>query len=209
MPFDVEIDASGTIYIADTHNHRIRQVSPEGVITTVAGIGEPDFSGDGGLAVQASLNMPYGIALDGSGSLYVADSENHRVRKISAEGIITTIAGSGVIGDSGDGGLAIKAQLNSPQELFITSQNEILVVDEHNHKIRKIVPAGIIDTVAGTGEAGFSGDGGAATDARLNDPEDIWGYPSGEILIVDGDNKRVRKIDKTGRIKTLIGHSPF
>lgn len=204
-PFDICIDGSGVLYVADWGNHRIRRITPDGIITTVAGTGQPGFSGDDGPAIMAKLNEPYGIAIDNSGSIYVADSGNHRVRKISNDENITTIAGTGVAGFSGDGGRAEKAQLNSPQAIFVNSKNEIYINDEHNHRIRKISQNGIIETVVGNGKPGYIGDGGLATKASLNDPENLWIDALGNIYLTDGDNNLVRKVDTVGIIHTIAG----
>lgn len=205
VPRDICIDLSGNIYVSDWGNQRIRRINPEGIITTVAGTGQPGFSGDGGSAMKARLNEPYGIAIDNSGNIYIADSENHRVRKISRDGVINTIAGTGVPGFSGDGRMAVKAQLNSPQAIFVATSNEIFINDEHNHRIRKISQNGIIQTVAGNGKPGYSGDGGLATNASLNDPEYLWIDALGNIFITDGDNNLVRKVDINKIITTIAG----
>jgi len=204
-PFDVRVSPAGDLYIADTENHRIRRVTPEGVIATIAGTGVPGFSGDGGPATSAALNTPYSVALGAQGNLYMTDSENHRIREISPDGLIHTIAGTGEMGYSGDGGPATSARLNSPQFVFVTRDNEIYVGDEHNHRIRKISPSGIIVTVAGNGDAGFGGDGGPATEALFSDPECVWVLPSGGFLVADGDNQRIRYVDPSGMVTTIVG----
>jgi trimeric autotransporter adhesin len=204
-PTDICLGSSGALYVADFENHRIRRISSDGMITTVAGNGQAGFSGDGGPAIQASLNTPYGVAVDQQGNFYIADSKNHRIRKVSRDGIITTVAGTGVASFSGDGGMATAAQLNSPQALFITASNDMYINDEHNHRIRKVAPSGIIETVAGNGKASYAGDGGRATQASLNDPEDVWVDMAGNLFITDGDNHRIRKVDTRGIITTIAG----
>jgi sugar lactone lactonase YvrE len=204
-PTDICLDSSGALYVADFENHRIRRITPDGMITTVAGNGQAGFSGDGGLAIEASLNTPYGVEVDQQDNLYVADSKNHRIRKVSRNGIITTVAGTGVAGFSGDGDLATAAQFNSPQALFITAAHDIFINDEHNHRIRKVSSSGIIETIAGNGQAAYTGDGGRATQASLNDPEDIWVDTAGNLFITDGDNHRIRKVDTQGIITTIAG----
>ena len=204
-PMDLCMDLRGDFYIADWGNHRIRRISREGIITTIAGTGEPGFSGDGGPAIKARLKKPYGIAIDRIGNIYVADSGNHRVRKVSTNGIINTIAGTGIAGFSGDDGIASQAQLDSPQAVFVSPSNEIFINDEHNHRIRKILPSAIIQTVVGNGRPGFSGDGGLATNASINDPEHLWVDASSNIFFTDGDNNRVGKVDANGIITTITG----
>jgi sugar lactone lactonase YvrE len=204
-PTDVCLGSTGALYVADFENHRIRQISSDGTMTTVAGNGRAGFSGDGGPAIEASLNTPYGVEVDQQGNLYVADSKNHRIRKVSRDGMITTVVGTGIAGFSGDGGMATAAQLNSPQALFITLSNDMYINDEHNHRIRKVAPSGIIETVAGNGKASYAGDGGRATQASLNDPEDVWVDTAGNLFITDGDNHRIRKVDTRGIITTIAG----
>jgi len=205
IPFDICIDDSGILCIADWGNHRIRRISQDGIITTIAGTGQPGYSGDGGPAIKAKLNEPYGVYIDDSGNIYIADSGNHRVRKISRDGNITTIAGTGVAGFSGDGGMAKGARLNSPQDIFVTLSNEIYINDEHNNRIRKISQDGIIKTVVGNGRPGYAGDGEASAKASLNDPEYLWVDVSGQIYVTDGDNNLVRKVDTKGIITTIAG----
>jgi uncharacterized protein (TIGR03437 family) len=182
------VDLFGNLYIADTLNSRIRKVSG-GIITTVAGNGNQGFSGDGGPATSASLNTPWGIAVDSAGDLYIADNQNSRIRKVSG-GIITTIAGNGSTDSSGDGGLAINASL-VPLGLAIDSSGTLYVVD--SNRIRKI-SQGTITTVAGNGNEGDSGDGGPATAASLNNPLGVAVDISGNIYIADTGNSRVRKV---------------
>jgi len=204
-PMDVKIGPFGYLFILERDNHAIRRVDPNGYITTYAGMGVAGFSGDGGQATQALLNTPYGIAVDPDGNVYVADSENHRVRKISREGVITTVAGVGTPGFSGDGGWAVEAELNSPQSVLWTADHSLIIGDEHNNRIRKVSQAGMISTIAGTGLPGFSGDGGPAIHAQLNDPEYLWEDDQGKLYISDGDNGRIRMIDGEGIITTVAG----
>lgn len=204
-PFDICIGTSGCIYIADWGNHAIRKVSPDGIITTIAGTGQPGFSGDGGAATDAMLKGPYGLGIDRMNNLYIADSGNNRVRKVDTLGIITTIAGNGKAGYSGNNGPAIDAMFNSPQDILITPSQEIVVNDEHNHCIRKISRSGIIKSFIGTGKPGFSGDGGPAGMANLNDPEYLWLDSMGNLFLSDGDNNRIRVVDRDNIITTIAG----
>jgi sugar lactone lactonase YvrE len=160
FPLGVTVDAQGNVYVADTSNNRVRKISG-GIITTVAGTGTPGFAGDGGQATSAQLNIPGGVAVDSQGNLYIADEGNQRVRKVSG-GIITTVAGIGTAGYSGDGGQATSAQLNFPHGVEVDAQGNVFITDTDNSRVREVT-GGIITTIAGNGTAGFSGDGGQAT----------------------------------------------
>ena len=202
---DISIDGSGNLFIADTKNHRIRKVDPSGVITTVAGNGISGFSGDGGAATDASLYGPESISTDGSGNLYIADTKNHRIRKVDPSGIITTVAGASFDGFSGDGGPATGESLDSPSGVFADGSGNLYIADTKNHRIRKVDPSGIITTVAGNGTEGFTGDGGAATDASLDSPNSVFVDGSGHLYIADWGNQRIRKMDASGIITTVAG----
>jgi sugar lactone lactonase YvrE len=205
-PTGIAVGLDGSVYIADAANvglesgdidsHRIRRVGPGGTITTVAGAGEGEYSGDGGPATEAHLNDPEAVAIDADGSLYVADTENHRIRRVAPDGIISTVAGIGEAyalgGYSGDGGPAVEAELDSPKGVAIGLDGSLFIADTDNHRVRRVDPEGIITTVAGTGEAGFSGDGGPATEARLK-PEDIAVGPDGSLYIADACG-RIRRV---------------
>jgi sugar lactone lactonase YvrE len=209
-PFSVYVDTYGNIYIADTYNHRIRKVqSATGIITTVAGDGHHRFKGDGGLATSASLDMPYDVAVDSEGNIFIADTNNEVIRKVDgATGIIDTVAGRGKWpGYWGDGGSATSALLNGPTGVCVDSAGNMCISDSNNNVVRTVdATTQIITTIAGTGTAGFSGDGGAATQARLDYPEGLWRDSSGDLYIVDTDNCRVRMVDSaTGIISTVAG----
>jgi len=161
------------LFIADFFNSSIRKVNAAGIITTVAGNGTAGFSGDGGPATAAQLDGPGGVAVDGSGNLFIADLADSRVRKVDVTGMITTVAGDGTPGFSGDGGSATAAQLAFPFDVAIDSLGNLYIADSNNHRIRMVNAAGIITTVAGDGTFGFSGDGGPATTAQLNTPVGI------------------------------------
>ncbi len=199
-PKDIALDSSGDLYIADTGNNRVRMVTPAGIITTFAGIGGPGYVGaylgDGGPAVSAGLYFPSGLAVDGAGNLYVADTNNHRVRKISLAGIITTIAGNGIAGWSGDGGPAVQAQLTGPFGLKLDRAGNLYIAD--GTSVRIVSPAGIITTIAGTGVQGFSGDGGPATSALLG----AWGLAfdgAGNLYVADPWSNSIRVLRPAGQ----------
>ena len=171
-PYGVAVDSAGDVYIADVGNQRIRKIYSTGTITTIAGSGEYGFgfSGDGGPAVEAELRRPYGVAVDSAGNVYIADSIDHRIRKVDPTGTITTIAGTGEFGFSGDGGPAVEAELRSPYGVAVDSAGDVYIADVGNQRIRKVDSTGTITTIAGTGEFGFSGDGGPAVEAELRSP---------------------------------------
>jgi sugar lactone lactonase YvrE len=189
FPSGVATDAQGNVYIADADDHRVRKVDPSGTITTVAGIGEAGFSGDGGPAISAKLSLPAGIALDGHGDLFIADG--YRVRKVNSTGRITTIAGTGQPGFSGDGGRATLAKLYDPTGLAVDRAGNVYIADRY--RVRKVSPDGTITTFAGT-DAGFSGDGGPATSAELSYPSGVVLDEHGNVYISDTGNSRIRKV---------------
>jgi uncharacterized protein (TIGR03437 family) len=203
---EVAVDTAGNLFIADTNNNRIRKVNPGGIITTVAGNGTAGFSGDGGPATSASLNSPQGIAVDATGNLYIADAGNQRIRKVSPTGTVATIAGSGIQGFFGDGGPATRASLNHPLRVTVDSAGNLYVADSENERIRKVSPNGIITTVAGNGVRGFSGDGGPATSASLNEPYGVAVDAAGKLYIADSFNARIRRVSPGGIISTMAGN---
>jgi len=196
-PQGVFVDGSGNIFIADSSNQRIRKVAAgTGIITTVAGTGTAGFSGDGGPATSAQLDFPLSVFVDSSGNIWIVDISNSRIREVvAATGNIRTVAGNGSFGSNGDGGQATSAQLSNPHGVFVDSLGNIFIADSLNYRIREVAAGtGIITTVAGTGTAGFRGDGGPATSAQLGYPAAVFGDGSGNILIADENNIRIRKI---------------
>ena len=204
-PAAVALDAAGNLYVADQGNQRIRRVDTAGTITTVAGNGTPGFSGDNGPATAGSLAAPFGVALDVSGNLYIADRSNQRIRRVDPSGTITTVAGNGVQGFSGDNGPATAAALAVPLAVALDAAGNLYIADSGNHRVRRVDPAGKITTVAGTGTAGFSGDNGPAAAARLNDPTRIALDAAGNLYIADRGNQRIRRVDTGGTIATVAG----
>ena len=188
------VDGSGNLYIADRSNHRIRKVDASGTITTIAGSGTAGFAGDGGPATAAQLNTPYDVAVDGSGNLYIADSQNHRIRKVDASGVITTVAGSGTQGFAGDSGPATAAQLSSPGDVAVDGSGNLYIADSQNHRIRKVDTSGTITTVAGGADPG-----------QLYQPYGMAVDGSGNIYVAETGSNRIRKVDTSGTITTIAG----
>lgn len=205
-PTGIFVDAQNNLFIADTNNQRIRKVDAAGVITTIAGDGNAGFSGDGGPATSARLNFPTGVFVDAQGNVFFADRENHRIRKVDTLGVISTVAGNGAFGSSGDGGPATSASLAFPSGIFVNTSGAVFIADRFNYKVRKVDTLGVISTVAGNGAFGFSGDGGQATSANLAFPSAVYVDANGHILIADRDNHRIRSVDPSGVISTIAGN---
>jgi sugar lactone lactonase YvrE len=205
----IEFDSNGNFYIGDTHNNVIRRVDGvSGIITTVVGNGSEGYSGDGGLAINAMLSKPAGIAFDNGGNLYFSDQFNNRVRRVDAgTGIITTVAGDGAFAYYGDGGPATSAALAHPVGVNFDSSGNLLIADPYNNRVRKVDSiTGIITTIAGNGTAGYTGDGGLATAATLNSPEDFARDSLNNLYIAEVGNNVIRKIDTAGIITTVAGN---
>ena len=204
-------DSAGRIYFADTYNNRIRMYDPSsGLVTTVAGSGVAGygdgFSGDGAQADSAHIYYPNAVTVDKSGNMFIADTYNERIRKVSPGGIITTIAGKGIAGFSGDGGIADSAELYLPNNVAADGNGNIYIGDGGNYRIRKVDTFGNITTIAGTGVLGYGGDGGAAISAILGTINDLFVDKVGNIYIADAYNNRIRQIDTLGIIRTIAGN---
>jgi hypothetical protein len=196
-PHGVAVDSSGNLFIADSGNNVIREVvQATGNIITLAGTGTAGYSGDGGPAISAELDVPFGVAVDSSGNLFIADTGNNAVREVvQATGYIITVAGTGSAGYSGDGATATSAQLNSPVSVAVDSSGDLFIADSGNNVVREVVQAtGFIVTVAGTGTAGYSGDGGLASSAQLNGPDCVTVDANGDLFIADTGNNCIRKV---------------
>ncbi len=209
-PQGVAVDGPGTVYIADTINHRIRRVDDAtGLISTIAGSGNEGFIGDGGAAAAAPLAYPLGVAVDAGGNVFIADTSNHRIRRVDgATGAMSTVAGTGVADYGGDGGPAIAARIGEPAAVAVDDAGNVYLTDDLNsHRIRRIDAAtGVITTIAGTGTAGYGGDGGPASAATLRHPEGLAVDAAGAVFVADTENHRVRRIDgTTGIITTIAG----
>ena len=194
LPRAVAADGFGNLFIADSGNHCVRRVGPDGTIETYAGNGVQGYGGDLGLARLAYLDSPAGLAVDREGGLYVADAGSHTVRYVRPDGIILTVAGTGAAGYTGDGGPAAQAQLNRPSAVAVAADRSLLIADTGNHRVRRVSPDGVIETVAGTGAPGFSGDGGPAAQAQLSSPSSLAIGPEATVLIADLGNRRVRRL---------------
>jgi sugar lactone lactonase YvrE len=201
-PVDLTFGPRGNLYVSDRDNGAVREIRRDGGTRTVAGTGVVGFSGDGGPATKAQLDQPQGVAFDGAGNMYIADSANNRVRRVDRRGVITTFAGTGRHGYSGDGGPATRANLSDPDQLAFDAGGNLYVAEPDEGVVRKIDSHGVITTVAGTGVLGFSGDGGPATKAKLNQPFALAFDPLGNLYIGDHDNGRIRKVDRNGVITT-------
>jgi trimeric autotransporter adhesin len=202
-PVGIAFDSAGNLYIADFNNERVRKVDNQGNITTVAGNGTAGYNGDSIAATDAELSDPSGVAFDQAGNMYITDQSNQRVRKVDKNGYITTVAGTGSVGYSGDGGAATDADLYDPYAICFDNSGNLYFTEAIGCVVRKVTPSGIITTVAGTGTVGYNGDGQPATDAELANPEGVVMDNAGNMYIADGDNDRIREVTTNGIISTI------
>ncbi len=202
-PRAIAFDSIGNAYITDQMNHRVRKVDTNGIITTYVGTGVSGYFGDGGQASAAQISNPCGISIDKLGNIFIVDNGNGRIRKIDVTGMISTYAGDGTNGFSGDGGLATLAQLYYPNSVATDAAGNIYFSDNNNHRIRKVTTSGIISTIAGNGVQGFLGDGGPAINARLNHPTGIAVDTAGNVYFSDEFNHRVRVMVPSNNIENF------
>lgn len=208
-PRGVAVGPDGTLYIADPVTYRVRRVAPDGTISTFAGTNLQGFSGDGGPATAAMLSTPNELAVGPDGSVFIVDTENQRVRRVAPDGIITTVAGNGVQGFSGDGGLAVAASLKHPVDVAVALDGSLYIADQQNGRIRRVGPDGIISTFAGNGNPGFGGTGGPATAATLNVPQGVAVGPDGTVYFVDFSSFRIRSVGADGIVHAVAGGGAF
>ncbi len=208
-PTGIVADSLGNVYFSDTYNHRVRKLDTLGNLSTVAGKGVRGYAGDAGLASQAQLDTPRFLALDAAGNLYIADQGNHCIRQVtnSTPPLIHTVAGTGVAGYSGDGDAAVRARLNAPTGVAVSTGGDIFIADSYNHRIRLVSSDGIIRTIAGTGTAGFSGNGSAATAAELHTPTGLALDGDGNVYFADNENNQVRLLRPTSGSVVIVGPS--
>jgi len=202
---DIEFDPQGRLFVAGDHAPLVFLVDTDNTVHWVAGSGDFGNDGDGGPALEARLNTPWGALPDGQGGVYISDLEAHVIRYVDSQGVITTVAGTGTAGYSGDDGPGAQAQLDGPTHMALDAQGRLFICDTNNHAIRRLDRDGVIRTIAGTGEAGYSGDGGPAVSAALNQPFDVRFSPQGDLYIADRDNNVIRRIDSAGNIETVVG----
>ncbi len=206
----IALDKAGNLYISDMFNNRVRKVTTDGIIKTFAGDGSAIFKGDNGPALAAGIDMPAGVVVDGNGAVYIADYWNDRVRKVSPEGIISTVAGNGLWGLPGDNGQGTEASIRSPYGLALDSNGNLYISESDGARVRKLLTTKIIQTVAGNGNWGFAGDESTPSNARLATPMGLAVDQAGNLLIADMGNQRIRKVEAGGgKITTLAGRSHF
>ena len=208
-PVAISIGPNGEIYVVDQGNHRIRMIDNEGIIQTVAGNGTAGYGGDEGLAINALLNDPVSVVVTDDGTLFISDMSNHRIRRVSVDGYISTYTGNGESGYSGDGGSALAASISYPKGLALDINNHLYIADRANHAIRKVDGSGVITTIVGTGEYGFLGDNGPADQALIASPNSVAITENGTLYFTDLGNRRVRKVDTNGIITTVAGSGVY
>jgi DNA-binding beta-propeller fold protein YncE len=203
-PNGLALNDKGDLYISDIGTHRVVKLDQQGRLTVIAGTGVGGFGGDGGPAVKAQLSAPYDLAFDAEGNLLIADTFNHRIRRVDRQGVITTLAGTGQAPSAGYGNPAPKDSLNNPQSIAFDRDGNLLVADTFNFLVRRIERGGAMTTFAGS-VAGFGGDGGAALQAQMNLPMAVAVAPDGSVYISDAGNSRVRRVAPDGKIQTVVG----
>src|SRR5262245_26221761 len=206
-PNGLALDDNGDLHISDIGAHRVLKLDRRGHLIVVAGTGEGGFSGDGGPATEARLFAPHDLAFDSAGDLLIADTFNHRIRRVDRRGTITTVAGDGKAAYSGDGGPATQASLNTPQGIAFDRDGALLIADTFNHVVRRVDNSGKMGTFAGT-VPGHGGDGGDAKQAQINLTMAVAVAPDGGVCISDAANSRIRRVSPGGRIQTLVGYGP-
>ncbi len=206
-PNGLALDDKGNLYISDIGTHRVLKLNRQGRLTVIAGTGEGGFGGDGGPAVRALLLAPHDLALDAEGNLLVADTGNHRIRRIDPQGVITTIAGDGQAAKSGYNDLPLQNSLNNPQSIALDREGNLLIADTYNHVVRRLDRSGAMTTFVGS-VPGYGGDGGPATQAQMNLPMAVAVAPDGSVYISDAGNSRIRRVTPDGKIQTVIGYGP-
>src|ERR1700674_2234196 len=208
-PYGLTFDSNGELVLADHANNRIRRIGRDVVIRTSVGSGPVgshagSFGGDGGAAIQANLRGPVSVLFDANGNLYIGDRDNGAIRKVTPDGTITTFVGTGTRGYGGDGGPAIRAQLDQPEGMVFDAAGNLYFADSANNRIRRVDARGTITTIAGTGSTGYSGDGGPASKAQMQ-PDDLVFDPAGNLYIAEGSDHVIRVMDAKGVIRTVAG----
>jgi hypothetical protein len=202
---DVEYDGSNRLYVAGDHVPIVFRVGTNDRVFTIAGTSEFGYEGDGGPALSAKLSTPFGVLPDDQGGFYVADVDAHVVRYVDAGGMISTVAGTGERGYSGDNGPGKQARLAGPSRMALDAAGNLYICETKNHVVRKLAPNGTITTAFGTGDRGYEGDNGPATEALLDAPYDITVAPNGDFYIADTGNNVIRRVDSNGMISTVVG----
>jgi sugar lactone lactonase YvrE len=205
---DIAFDSEGNLYVAGDHVPLVFRVGLDDHVFIVAGTSDTGYAGDGGAALRATLNTPFGVLPDSNGGYYISDVGANVIRYVDAASIIHTVAGNGTSGYSGDGGPATQAQLSGPTRMRFGPDGNLYFCDTNNHAIRRLDHSGVITTMAGTGSPGYSGDNGLATGARLNSPYDLRFAPNGDLYVADTSNNVIRRITTSGTITTVVGAGP-